>query len=76
MPAALLDDGEMAVKIVTVFEKNPIRGFPLIHAVVHVLDPKSGQILSLMDGEVLTEVRTGASVGAARICTLLLKQKA
>ncbi len=38
MPAALLDDGEMAVKIVTVFGKNPARGFPLIHAVVLVLD--------------------------------------
>lgn len=65
MPAALLDDGEMAVKLVTVFGKNPARGFPLIHAVVLVLDAENGQILSLMDGEVLTAVRTGAGVGAA-----------
>ena len=65
MPAALLDDGEMAVKLVTVFGKNPARGFPLIHAVVLVLDTENGQILSLMDGEVLTAVRTGAGVGAA-----------
>ena len=32
MPAAIPDDGEMAVKIVTVFGTNPARGFPLIHA--------------------------------------------
>ena len=65
MPAALLDDGEMAVKLVTVFGNNPSRGLPLIHAVVIVLDNVNGQILSLMDGEVLTAVRTGAGVGAA-----------
>jgi len=65
MPAALLEDGEMAVKLVTVFGKNPVRGFPLIHAVVLVLDAENGQILSLMDGEVLTAIRTGAGVGAA-----------
>ena len=65
MPAAMLDDGEMAVKLVTVFGKNPARGFPLIHAVVLLLDAENGQILSLMNGEVLTAVRTGAGTGVA-----------
>ena len=65
MPAALLEDGELAVKLVTVFGKNPTRNLPLIHAVVLVLDAENGQVLSLMDGEVLTAVRTGAGVGAA-----------
>ena len=65
MPAALLDDGEMAVKLVTVFGKNPARGFPLIHAVLLVLDAENGQVLSLMDADVLTAVRTGAGVGVA-----------
>ena len=65
MPAALLDDGEMVVKLVTVFGKNPARGLPLIHAVVLVLNAENGQILSLMDGDVLTAVRTGAGVGVA-----------
>ena len=60
MPAALPDDSEMAVKLVTVFGKNPTRGFPLIHAAVLVLDTENGQIKALMDGEVLTAVRTGA----------------
>ena len=65
MPAALPEDGELAVKLVTVFGKNPERGFPLIHAAVIVLDIKNGRIKALMDGEVLTAVRTGAAVGAA-----------
>ena len=65
MPAALPEDGELAVKLVTVFGKNPGRGFPLIHAAVIALDINNGRIKALMDGEVLTAVRTGAAVGAA-----------
>ena len=65
MPSALPEDGELAVKLVTVFGKNPGRGFPLIHAAVIALDIKNGRIKALMDGEVLTTVRTGAGVGAA-----------
>ena len=65
MPAALPEDGELAVKLVTVFGKNPGRGFPLIHAAVIALDINNGRIKALMDGEVLTTVRTGAAVGAA-----------
>ena len=65
MPAALPEDGELAVKLVTVFGKNPSRGLPLIHAAVIALDINNGQIKALMDGEVLTTVRTGAGVGVA-----------
>ena len=65
MSAALPEDGELAVKLVTVFGKNPKRGLPLIHAAVIALDINNGRIKSLMDGEVLTTVRTGAGVGAA-----------
>ena len=45
MPAALLDDGEMVVKLVTVFGENPVRSIPLIHKLVLVLDAENGQIL-------------------------------
>ena len=65
MPAAIPKDGELAVKLVTVFGKNPGRNLPLIHAALIAFDINSGQIKSLMDGEVLTTVRTGAAVGAA-----------
>ena len=36
MPAALPEDGELAVKLVTVFAKNPGRGFPLILSLIHI----------------------------------------
>ncbi|GIT71069.1 MAG: hypothetical protein Ct9H300mP28_08830 [Pseudomonadota bacterium] len=35
--------GGVAVKLVTVFGKNPGRGFPLIHAAVIALDIKNGE---------------------------------
>ena len=65
MPAALPEDGEMIVKLVTVYGKNPGRGLPLIHATLISLDIDTGQIKALMDGEVLTTVRTGAATGVA-----------
>ena len=65
MPAAILDDGEIAVKIVSVFGNNLNIGLPLIHSVVMVLDAENGRILSFMDGEALTNIRTGAGTGVA-----------
>ena len=65
MPAAIPDDGEMAVKLVSVYGANPSRDLPLIHAVVLVFDAQTGIPSALMDGEVLTAVRTGAGSGAA-----------
>ena len=49
MPAALIEDDQIAVKIVSVFGKNVNRGLPLIHGIVIVLDAVNGKILSLMD---------------------------
>ena len=63
MPATSLDDGEMVVKFVTVFGENPARDSLLTHAVLLVLESENGQILSTIDGELMTAVR--ASVGVA-----------
>lgn len=70
MPAYIKDaDAEaLAVKIVSVFNKNPSRGLPLIHAAVLVLDESSGQIEALIEGATLTAIRTGAGSGAASDC--------
>lgn len=65
MPAYLPDDDAVAVKIVSVFNENPERGLPLIHALVVVLDAKTGAPEALMDGTYLTALRTGAASGAA-----------
>lgn len=70
MPAYIKDiEAEaLTVKIVSVFNKNPSRGLPLIHAAVLVLDESSGQIEALIEGGTLTAIRTGAGSGAASDC--------
>jgi ornithine cyclodeaminase/alanine dehydrogenase-like protein (mu-crystallin family) len=65
MPAYLSGDDRLAVKIVSVFNDNPARGLPLIHALVVVLDATTGEPAAVMDGTYLTALRTGAASGAA-----------
>ncbi|MCX7855762.1 MAG: ornithine cyclodeaminase family protein, partial [Anaerolineae bacterium] len=65
MPAYLAADDHMAVKIVSVFNDNPARGLPLIHALVVVIDAETGMPVAAMEGASLTALRTGAASGAA-----------
>jgi len=67
MPAYIAesDNASLAVKIVSVFNQNPAKGLPLIHAAVLVLDDETGQIKALIEGGSLTAIRTGAASGAA-----------
>ncbi len=65
MPAYLVDDDAMAMKIVSVFNDNPSQGLPLIHALVVVVDAETGAPEAVMDGTYLTALRTGAASGAA-----------
>lgn len=65
MPAYLQGEPYSAVKIVSVFPRNPERGLPTINAAVLVLDAQSGQLLALLDGTYLTALRTGAASGLA-----------
>jgi alanine dehydrogenase len=74
MPAYLTADDQMAVKIVSVFNDNPAKGLPLIHALVVVVDATTGEPAAVMDGTVLTALRTGAASGAAT--DLLARQEA
>ncbi len=65
MPAYLAADDRMAVKIVSVFNDNPARGLPLIHALVVVIDAETGAPVAAIEGASLTALRTGAASGAA-----------
>jgi alanine dehydrogenase len=65
MPAYLSDDDAMAMKIVSVFNDNPSKDLPLIHALVIVVDAETGAPEAVMDGTYLTALRTGAASGAA-----------
>ena len=65
MPAYLSADDAMALKIVSVYDDNPDKGLPLIHALVIVIDAETGAPDAVMDGTYLTALRTGAASGAA-----------
>ena len=65
MPAYLTKSETIGAKIVSVFPNNRRRGLPTIHALVIVVDAKTGQPLAAMDGTYLTALRTGAASGLA-----------
>lgn len=63
MPA--ITNSDLAIKVVSIFEDNPSRKLPLIHAMIIVLDIATGQPLALLEGGSITAIRTGAASGAA-----------
>lgn len=65
MPAFVPSLDALGLKVVSVAQDNPSKGLPVIHAVVFLVDPETGQPLALLDGTYLTALRTGAVSGAA-----------
>ena len=51
----------VGVKVVNVIPANLERGLPTIQAIVNLFDPATGSPLAVMDGGVLTALRTGAA---------------
>lgn len=56
--------GRAAVKLVTVFPENPAKGLPTIQAVIAVFS-ETGTPIALLDGTVVTQLRTGAASALA-----------
>jgi alanine dehydrogenase len=69
MPAyvQIVGGDALAVKVVSLFPKNPERerSLALIQAAVLVLDAETGRTMALLEGSSLTAIRTGAGSGAA-----------
>jgi ornithine cyclodeaminase len=65
MPGYLSASKSLAVKVVSVHNRNAQYNLPLINAVVIVIDPDTGQAVAAMEGGYLTALRTGAGSGAA-----------
>lgn len=65
MPAYVPAMDALGMKSVNVFRRNARQGLPVIHAVVSLIDPATGEPLAIMDGTYLTALRTGAVSGAA-----------
>ena len=66
MPARVEGESSaLAVKVVSVFDRNVGVGIPRIQAAVIALDPDTGRPLALLEGSALTAIRTAAASGAA-----------
>jgi ornithine cyclodeaminase/alanine dehydrogenase-like protein (mu-crystallin family) len=64
--AAMPAVGEaMAVKVVTLYHGNAGTGVPTHQAVIMVFDKSNGTPLAVMDGRLITEMRTAAASAAA-----------
>src|SRR6202047_5489154 len=70
MPA-LTPDG-LGQKIVTFYPPNADRGIPTHMALIVLNDPQTGTPLAVMDGRLITEMRTAA---VSAVATKLLAQK-
>ena len=63
MPA-LTPDG-LGLKAVTFYPSNVERGIPTHMATIFLVDPETGTPLAIMDGRLITEMRTAAVSAAA-----------
>lgn len=65
MPAYLEDPAACGVKWVNVHPANPSKGLPTVMAIIVLNDPATGVPLSVMDGLLITKLRTAASGAVA-----------
>ena len=61
MPAYCEGLGVSGMKLVTIMSRNPAKNLPLIHSNYLYVSAETGQIISLMDAEVLTGLRTATT---------------
>lgn len=65
MPAYLHKENRFGIKIISVFPGNLMRGLSTLQAAYMLNDPMTGEFLALMDGIILTAIRTGAASAVA-----------
>lgn len=65
MPAYVEEMGVASLKNVNIFAGNFDKGLPTAPAQVLLIDATTGMIIALLDGAYITQIRTGASSGAA-----------
>jgi ornithine cyclodeaminase/alanine dehydrogenase-like protein (mu-crystallin family) len=66
MPAYIGGDVDISgIKWVWGFNDNRAKGIPYIGGVIILNEPRKGEVLAIMDGSYITDIRTGASAGVA-----------
>ncbi|MEM3197091.1 MAG: alanine dehydrogenase [Conexivisphaerales archaeon] len=61
MPGYIPSLKSAGVKVVNVHVKNKEKGLPTVMATILLLDPETGEPLAILDGTLLTSMRTGAA---------------
>src|SRR5436305_10261537 len=61
MPALYRAQGVLGAKLVTVVPGNAARGLHTHLASISLFDPETGELLAIVDGRYITEVRTAAA---------------
>jgi alanine dehydrogenase len=61
MPALYRAQGVLGAKLVTVVPANAARGLHTHLASISLFDPETGEVLAILDGRYITEVRTAAA---------------
>uniref|UniRef100_A0A3Q0QZ24 Ketimine reductase mu-crystallin n=1 Tax=Amphilophus citrinellus TaxID=61819 RepID=A0A3Q0QZ24_AMPCI len=68
MPTYMENDGVLSTKLVCFYNRGAGSTLPSVSATVVLLDPESGNVKAVMDGEVITKMRTaGASAISAKL---------
>jgi ornithine cyclodeaminase/alanine dehydrogenase-like protein (mu-crystallin family) len=65
MPGVRAGGAGASVKLVTIMPANAARGLPTVQALVVWLDAATGAPLAILDGSMVTAMRTGAASGVA-----------
>ena len=65
MPAYLEKENAFGTKMISIFPDNPSQGLSTLQAAYMLNDPTTGEFLALMDGILLTAIRTGATSAVA-----------
>lgn len=66
MPCYVRKTEEAGVKCVNVHPQNPLeKKLPTVMAIIEMIDPQTGFPLAVMDGTLITDMRTGAAAGVA-----------
>ena len=68
MPSYLEESDALAIKIISIYPRNPERGYPTTAAWIVVNNPETGMMEALIDATYLTALRTGAVTGVASRC--------
>ena len=65
MTAHMKNMAALGTKLVTVFPKNIEINKPTTQAVISLIDVNTGELIGIIDGSLITGMRTGATTGIA-----------